>query len=252
MSDKLNKFKIDKMKDNTDSFVTKKGNNLFDLSARILLIARTGQGKSSVLGNLLLKKSGYRDDFLPDKIFIFSGSLKGDAKVATIVRELNIPEENLFDGYDDEMLDVLYDMLVDDFCELVEDGEREPKKLNSLIIFDDLAFTDSFKAQTKENMIKKIFMNGRKFNISTIVISQKYTSVGTTLRENISGLMIGQSSGKQLATLEADHNYLKDKKLFHKIFRQATNKPFGMFVINFSKPEVYYDNNFEPLIDKLI
>ena len=244
-------FRIDKMIDKTDNFTTKKGNNLFDLSFRLLLIARSGQGKSSILGNLLLKKNGYRNDFEPEKIFIFSGSLKGDAKLKTITEELDVPDENLFDGYDDDMISVVYDMLVEDFCELVDDGETRPKKLNSLIIFDDLAFTDAFKSQSKENMIKKIFMNGRKFNISVIVISQKYTSVGTILRENMTGLMIGQSSGKQLASLEADHNYLKTKKEFIEIYRKATNEPFGMFVINFSKPQLYFNKNFKPLIKDL-
>ena len=251
MTEKQTKFKIDKMIDKTDNFTTKKDNNLFDLPFRLLLVARSGQGKSSVLGNLLLKKSGYRTDFDPEKIFIFSGSLKGDAKLNTMVEELEIPEENLFDGYSDEMLSVVYDMVVDEFCDLVDDGEDRPNKLNSLFIFDDIAFSGALKQQNKEGMIKKIFMNGRKFNISVVVISQKFTSVGTSLRENATGIMIGASSGKQLASLEADHNYLKTKKEFIEIFRDATNKPFGMFVINFSKPQIYFDKNFKPLIESL-
>lgn len=244
----MSNFKIDQMIDKTDSFTTKKDNNLFDLPMRLLMIAKTGDSKSTTLGNLLLKKNGYRNDFTPDKIFIFSASVKGDEKLKVIIEELDIPEENIFNDYDDEVLSVIYDMLVEDYCDNIEEGIKKPKLLNSLIIFDDLAFNDSLKAQTKESIIKKIFMNGRKYLISSIVISQKYSSLGTTLRENASGLIIGKASNKQVDLIEADHNYLKEgKKAFKEMFRTATEKPFSKLIINFSKPNLYYDTNFDPI-----
>ena len=244
----MKKFKIDKMIDKTDNFTTEKDNNLFDLPMRLLMIAKTGDSKSTTLGNLLLKKEGYRSDFTPDKIFVFSASVKGDEKLKIMIEELDISEENIFNDYDDDILSVIYDMLVEDYCDNVEEGINKPKLLNSLIIFDDLAFNDSMKAQTKESIIKKIFMNGRKYLISSIVISQKYSSLGTTLRENASGLIIGKASNKQVDLIEADHNYLKSgKKIFKEMFRDTTEKPFSKLIINFSKPNLYYDQNFEPI-----
>ena len=64
-------------------------------------------------------------------------------------------------------------MLVENFNDKVDAGVKNKKELNSLIIFDDVAYSDKFKAQGKDDTIKKIFMNGRKFLVSTIVISQK-------------------------------------------------------------------------------
>ena len=59
------------MKDNTDSYTIKK-NKLFDLPMRLLLIGKSGNGKSSFLGNLLLRKDMYRNDFKPENIYIFT------------------------------------------------------------------------------------------------------------------------------------------------------------------------------------
>tara|TARA_R110002074_G_scaffold3288_1_gene17651 strand:- start:290 stop:1024 length:735 start_codon:yes stop_codon:yes gene_type:complete len=244
----MKEFKIEKMRDNTDSFITQKKNNLFDLPMRLLFIAKTGDSKSTTLGNMLLKEEGYKLDFTPDKIFIFSGSLKGDAKIKTIVNQLDIPQENLFDGYDDDVLNVVYEMLIEDYTDNIDEGITNKRLLNSLIIFDDLAFNGTLKAANKENLIKKLFMNSRKFLVSVIVISQKYSSIGTELRENASGLIIGKASNKQVDLIEQDHNYLENKKEFKSIFKQATDVPYGKLVINFSKPELYYNADFKPLV----
>jgi hypothetical protein len=243
-----NKLKILKMRDTTDSNVTKK-KNIFDLPMRLLIISKSGDGKSSYLGNLLLRKEFYRDDFLPENIFIFTGSKHGDKKLKTIIDELDIEDSNVVDGYDEDYLEMVYEMLVENYNEKIEDKVKDKKELNSLIIFDDLAFNSSFKDKGKVDMIRKLFMNGRKYNISVIIISQKYSSVSTSIRENATGLIIGKSSNKQVELIEADHNYLKSgKKDFIKIFREATDQPYSKFIINFSNhPEIYQNQDFEPL-----
>ncbi len=240
-------LKILKMKDNSDSFVTKK-RKLFDLPMRLLIIGKTGDAKSTYLGNLLLREEMYRNDFEPDNIFIFSGSLAGDKKMRTIIEELDIPKSNLYSEFDNDMLNAIYELLEEQFKEKTDEGIKDKKKLNSLIIFDDLAYQDTFKSGTKDDGIRRIFFNGRKFLISCIIISQKYTSVGTSLRENASGLVLGKSSNKQLEIIEQDHNYLTEgKKKFLKMYREATDKPFGKLVINFSEPNLYFNQDFEPI-----
>ena len=245
----MKKFKIDKMVDNTDSLTTEKDNNLFNLPMRLLMIAKTGDAKSTTLGNLLLKTEGYKDDFEPENIYIFSGSLDGDEKLRIIVEELEIPKSNLFSGYNGAMLEVIYELQVDEFNEKREKGIKNPKKLNSLFIFDDLAYSNAMNQRGKENQITKIFMNGRKYLISSIVISQKYSSVGTSLRENASGLLLGKASNKQAELIADDHNYLvSGKKAFLKMFRQNTEKPYSKLIINFSKPDLYYDTDFDAIL----
>lgn len=246
----MSKFKIDKMIDKSDKLTTKKNNNLFDLPFRLLIVGNSGSGKSGSLGNLLLKEEGYKNNFLPENIYVFSDkdSLKNDLKMRTIIEELDLEEDNIFEGYNNEVVNVVYEMIVDNYEEKIDDGVKDKKELNSIIIFDDLAYTDAFKCRGKDDSIKKLFMNSRKALISIIVISQKYSSLGTVLRENSSGLILSKASNKQVELIEADHNYLKQgKKQFMTLFRETTEKPFSQFIINFSKPNLYYNEKFEPV-----
>lgn len=245
----LKKFKILKMKDVSDSFVTKK-EQIFNLPMRLLIIGKSGDGKSGYLGNLLLRKEFYRDDFLPENIFIFSGSVSGDKKLKTIIDEIEIPETNIFSGYDEDNLEGVYDHLVDEFNDNVDDGIKDKKKLNSIVILDDLAFNNSFKDKGKNDMIRKVYMNGRKYSISIMILSQKYSAVSTSIRENITGLILGKSSNRQLEMVSEDHNYLKGKdgkRRFIDMVKSATDKPFSKFIINFTQPELYQDTDFEAL-----
>ena len=242
-------FELHRMKDRSDSYVTKK-NPLFNLPMRLVIVAKTGGGKSSLLGNLLLKEDGYKNDFLPENIFIFSGSLAGDVKMKVITRELDIEPENQFSDYNEEALEGIYDYLVSRFNDLVEQGVKDKQELNSLIILDDLAYSNAFKDSGKNDQIKRIFFNGRKFCISIIIISQKYTSVSTPLRENLSGLIIGASSNKQIELVSGDHNYLtQGYNGFRKMFLDSTKEPYHNLIINFDndKEHIYYNNRFEPI-----
>ena len=239
------KIQILKLKDNTDSFVKRK-NKTFDLPMRVLLTGKTGMGKTNILSNFLLNdnKEFYRKDFDPENIFIFSNSLEGDNKLKIIIRELDIPEENLFKKYDEEVVEVIYDMLMENYNESIEEGEK-PK--HSLMIFDDVSFDGSLKGKEKESQMNRIFMNGRKFLISTLATAQKYSSFGTGLRENASGLLLGKSSNKQLDLIEQDHNYLKNKKDFRDMYLDNTKDKHDFLVINYSKPELYFSKEFEPI-----
>jgi len=239
------KIQILKLKDNTDNFVKKK-KKTFDLPMRLLLTGKTGMGKTNILSNFLLNENPefYRNDFDPENIFIFSNSLSGDRKLKIIIRELDIPEENLFEKYDEETVEVIYDMLVDNYNDAIAEGEK-PK--HSLFIFDDVSFDGSLKGKEKESQMNRIAMNGRKFLISFLATAQKYSSFGTGLRENASGLILGKSSNKQLELIEQDHNYLKDKKNFREMFLDNTKDKHDFLVINFSKPELYFNKEFEPI-----
>tara|TARA_R110000796_G_scaffold48556_1_gene116302 strand:- start:756 stop:1508 length:753 start_codon:yes stop_codon:yes gene_type:complete len=244
-------FELHKMKDSSDSYVTKK-NPLFNLPMRLIIVAKTGGGKSSLLGNLLLKDDGYKNDFLPENVFIFSGSLQGDVKMKVITRELDIEPENQFSDYNEEALEGIYDYLVNRFNDLTEQGVKDKQELNSLIVLDDLAYSNALKNNSKDSQLRRIFFNGRKFSISIIIISQKYTSVSTPLRENLSGLIVGACSNKQMEVISADHNYLKSGyNGFRKMFLEATQLPYHNLIINMDndKEYMYYNNRFEPITE---
>ena len=241
MSKRIEMFK---MKDKTDKFTIDK-TPLFNLPMRLLIIGRTGCGKSNMLGNLLLRNSFYRDDFLPENIYIFSGSLKGDVKLKTIIEELDIPESNLFDTYDQDTGHIIYDNIVEEFNEAIN---AKDKPAQNLIIFDDLGFSNLMNKNTKNNILDKIFCNGRKYLISTITLNQKITQLSTTAREQCSGLVLYKCTNKSLDLIETDFNYLPSKKQFHNMVREHTVSNHNFMVVNYSQsPDIYQNEDFETI-----
>lgn len=234
-------LKILRMKDNSDSFVKKK-NDIFDLPMRLIISGSSGMGKTSILGNIILRNDAYRNDFEPENIFIFSGSLKGDIKIKTMIKELDIPDGNVYTSYNEELMEHVYDELVDRFEEAINE-KRKPE--HSLIIFDDLAFSNLFAKSSKNSQIDRLFCNGRKFLISTILIIQKYTQLNTCARENATGLILGKSSNKQLELVESDFNYLNNKKEFLNMVRENTKSKHDFMVFTPDKKEVYRNKDFK-------
>jgi len=233
--------KIHQMKDHSDSYTIKK-KDIFNLPMRVISIGRSGCGKSSLLGNLLLKPEFYRNDFKPENIFIFSGSLKGDNKLQTMIQTLDIPESNLFDKWDEEGANLIYDMLVDDFNE-AQSNKETPNQ--SIFILDDLSYTNQLKASKKNSILDKIYCNGRKFLISCITTSQKFSSINTQCRENVSGAILFSCSNKQLDLIEQDYNYLSNKKSFQDLLRKNTQNRHDFLVIDFSKDKIYRNMEFK-------
>lgn len=236
--------KVFKMKDISDSFTIKK-DDIPSLPMRMLAIGRTGCGKSSIaLGNLLLRDEFYRKDYLPENIFVFSGSLSGDIKLRTIIDTLEIPSSNLFDTYDQESAHDIYDMLVENFNEKIND---KLKPEHSLIIFDDLGFTNLQKTNKKNNILDKILCNGRKFLISTITLNQKLTQLNTNAREQCSAVMLWKSTKKQVDLAESTFNYLDNRNAFFELVRKNTVGQHDFLVMDFQKKEIYRDMNFNPI-----
>jgi hypothetical protein len=236
-------LKIYKAKDKADSYYTKK-EDIFDLPARLLIIGKSQlSGKSNLLLNLVVRPEYYGNDFRGENIYIVSGSLNTDMKLKNIVKVKDIPEENLMLEYHEDILIELYDMLQEEYQEAIEE-KKKPE--NKLIIFDDMSFDGSLKAKA-HGIINKMYMNGRHINLSTFITSQKYSDVGTGIRENSNGLILFNCSNKQLELFEADHNYLNDKKQFYKMFRDATAEKHTFFVVNYTndKESMYLDSNFD-------
>ena len=141
-------MKIYKMKDFSDKFSTDK-KNIPSLPFRICAIGKTGSGKSGILGNILLRKDFYRDDFKPENIFIFSGSLQGDHKLKMMIEQLEIPDSNCFSEYDEDIGNTIYDMLVDNYNEKIDMWAI------GCVISELLAFTDENRSRIKDPIMFK-------------------------------------------------------------------------------------------------
>jgi len=241
-------IEIYKVRDKSEKNYVAKG-DMFDLPMRLLIVGKSFlSGKTNLLTNLLLQEDErlYRNNFLGQNIIVYSASLNTDKKLKTIIRQLDIPDSNLFSEFDEDTLDALLDITKDNYDEAIEEGEKPEQ---TLFILDDMSFGGNLKKH-KNGAIARLFCNGRHFLASVILTSQKYTDILPTCRENASGAILFKCSDRQVDTISEDHNYLTEgKKQFKIMFREATAEPHSFLVVNYSNPpdKLYMNKNFKAI-----
>ena len=241
-------IEIYKVRDKSEKNYIKKG-DMFDLPMRLLVVGKSFlSGKTNLLTNLLLQDDQrlYKDNFKGENIYIFSASLNTDKKIKTIIRQLEIPDSNLFDVFDEDTLEALLDITKDNYDEAMEEGEKPEQ---TLFILDDMSFGGNLKKH-KNGAIAKLFSNGRHFLSSAILTSQRYADILTGARENASGCILFKCTDRQLDTIAEDHNFLVEgKNQFKKMFREVTREPHSFLVVNYSNPpdKLYMNKNFKAI-----
>lgn len=218
--------------------------DLFDIPFRLLLVAKSGVGKTNFLCNLLLQddKRMYKGEFEGENIYIFSPSIHTDSKLECLIRNKDIPDTNLFECLDMEMLDAVYELIKEDYKEAIDNKEK-PK--NTLVIIDDCM--DALKTGGKKNVLDKMASNCRHQQVSFIITSQYYSKIPPTVRSNCNGLVIFETSDKILETICEEHAYCSHK-LFKSKFREITNDSKHSFmIINYTnkKKNRYMNDKFE-------
>jgi hypothetical protein len=242
----MSNIEIFKVKDKNEKHHIKKG-RMFDVPFRLLVVGKSQSGKSNIAVNLLLQEDNrlYKNVFDGEDIYIFSPSARSDYKLKTLIEEKEIPKNNIFGNFDEDVIEALYELVKDEYEEAIADGRKPTPKL---FIFDDMSAGGNLKAKT-HGIIAKIFMNGRHIMLSSMITAQKYSDIPTSARENATGAIFFSCSNKQLELIENDFNYLKNKNGFREMFREATNEPYSFFVVNLSNPlnTRYMDRNFQPI-----
>ena len=237
-------LRLKKIHDPTDKFSTPKKKS-FDLALRLLIVGKTGSGKTSGLVSLLTQKNFYLNDFKGHNIYVFSPMIN-DYKMEKLIKVKKIPDINVYTEFSDDSLNSIYDDLTDEFAEEQALGD---KVSNKLVILDDLSFDGSLR-RGNFNSVARIFMNGRKHNISCIVTSQYYAHNLPSVRANASGLILYNMNDKQLELINDDHNFLENKKSFKALFRENLTETHDHIIINYSnsrKDGLYLDKNFNKL-----
>lgn len=227
-----------------DYKITKK--NIFNVPHKIIAIGRSGSGKSGVLVNLYGRAMYYKNNFKGDNIFIFSVSARTDDKLKALIALKDIPESNIFsDQFNSDELEAVYDTIKSNF---IEDQAEGIKPVHSLIILDDLAYSNDLKGYDKKtNIINKVFMNGRHINASVFLTTQKASLVGTGPRANADGaILFGQLPKKELDVVSEDFNHLPRKQDFTDMYLKHTPTRHDFLVINYhNKNGIYQDKNFK-------
>jgi hypothetical protein len=235
----MSDYTILKIKDKSDSYYTHL-KDIFDIPFRLIIVGKSFlSGKSTVILNLLLRDTFYKDHFKGDNIYIVSNN-KMDMKMQILKEEKDVPSTNFME-FSESNLEMIYEKIEEDAMEAVHDNK---KPVNSLIVLDDCAFGGDLKSKTN-GTLSRIMCNGRHVNLSCIVTSQKYTQLSTTVRSNASGAILFGNSMKEVDSMEADLNYLDNKRDFIKLFRRATDGRNKFLVVNFSNDDIYLDSEFK-------
>tara|TARA_R110002153_G_scaffold64623_5_gene173040 strand:- start:755 stop:1480 length:726 start_codon:yes stop_codon:yes gene_type:complete len=234
--------KILRVKDSSDKFLKK--HFLFDIPFRILINGKSQlSGKTTIILGLLLDPAfKYHDKFKGENIYIVSDN-KLDQKLKLLMEYKEIPESNYM-KYDEEKLTVLYDELEEDF--LLE--QAEGKITNKLIVFDDCGYSGNLRNKSA-GIISKLISNGRHLNLSQIYSSQRFSMCSTTLRSNLTGAILFNTSMKELEMIAEDFNYLSSRKQFIKMFRDYTKEARSFLVVNFTNDGGIYMNSEFKTID---
>jgi len=231
---KLNKkFKVLKVRDKTDNFSVDV-DTIFDAPNRLLFCGASGSGKTAMATALLLDEDTfpYSKIYDGEDIYIFAPAPYSDPKLNLIIEQLDVPDSNVFNNYSDDILEQLYDMLVDEYK---ESRDNKQKPTHKLIILDDLSFSGSFA--TKFNALAKVYQNGRKFLVSVWCLQQYYNQVSPAIRMNSTGLIIWRTPNSQIEKIVDEHNYLKKgKKQFLEMWYDNIKEKHDYIIINYSNP----------------
>ena len=235
-------YSILKVKDKTDSYYTHL-KDIFDIPFRLIIVGKSFlSGKSTVILNLLLRDSFYKDHFKGEDIYIISNN-KMDAKMRILKTEKDIDSSHFME-FSEENLEMIYEEVEEKVLAEVADGKKPP---NSLIVLDDVAFTGALKEKVN-GTLSRIVCNGRHINLSIIVTSQKYSQLSTVIRTNASGAILFGNSAREVEAMADDLNYLDSKKEFVKMFRKATKGRNQFMAVSFSNDDIYMDSEFKPIV----
>ena len=233
--------------------IDKSDNNVIDMgylpNVRFfgLLVGKTGCSKTTLLINLLLNPDfGYDKIFKGEHMYIFSGSLSSDEKIKKLIKAKDIPDENLYDKSDDEILNDLYDKLEKEYMDRIENDEPTEYPL---IILDDLSFTGGFHGK-KFNSLVRFAQNSRKLGISVLVTTQYYSQILPAIRSNISFAILYQCSQRNLENIVDEHNFFDNRRKFIKMFRDKVISKRDFIVVNYDNDgtDIYLDKEFMPII----
>ena len=158
---------------------------------RMLIIKPSGSGGSTLVRNMLSDRFPYLKYF-EKNIFMFSPTYRSDPVYA----DCPIPDDNVFDEYNESVLRDIYKEQKAHKESLKDKTELEP----ILIILDDLIIS---LPSAHKNYVSHLFMSGRHYKISIIILSQSYKLISRGVRMNATHI-ISMGIGLNEARVMAD------------------------------------------------
>lgn len=236
MSSSLTKLitPLDKQKDDDEDTFPKKPFNM-------AMVASKGQGKSTVLLNLLTKKgSPLHKRF--NLIFLISPTCSKDDKFEELIEDLG--PDQVFNELNVDVLDKIIEM-IEAHQNMYKNQKK--KKPEYLICYDDCIHFLKGKSNQK---IAELFTQNRHYNLSNFILVQKWSGyMPTIVRCNLDCLMIWRCQGrKEEETLLSE---IGDIDYLQPIYDIATSEPYSFLYINQYVPnKIRYYKKFDLLFQE--
>lgn len=219
------------------------------------LISQKGGGKSTLLLNVLTRKSSpwYK---IFDNIYFISPTAMRDHKFDKLLGELE-GEGKYFHECTNENIQELIEKIEkfnDDYIKKQEEANEKRKKNkkpieqpNNLVIFDDCLA--NLPPSTTNSPINKLFTTSRHLKTSIIITTQKYNKVNPLLRNQIDLFSIFNTNSKrEYETIVGDLNV--DENLFKRYYDFATAEPFSFLHVNVFGGKPKFFKKFDEILDE--
>ena len=182
---------------------------------RILIIGGSGSGKTDLLLNLIENQPDI------DKIYLY---LK-DSYEAKFQYLINKRERVGINHFNDPKAFIEYSNDMHDVYKNIDD--YNPDKENKiLIVFDDM-IADMIHNKKLNLIVTKLFLRGRKLNISLGFITQSYFKVPKDVRLNTSNFFIPKIPNKrEHQQIAINHSSDINTKDFVNIYRKCTAESY--------------------------
>jgi len=180
-------------------------------NSHILVIGKTGSGKSNFVLNYLARSAG---EF--SKIIIFTASTL-DEPLYNAIRE----SSNKVEAYDN----------IDEMPNLEELEEKNMYKKPKLIIFDDFLILSPKELKK----VYKYIVSSRKYGCSCILMSQDYKGVNKLIVRNVNYIILFKINDNiSINNILKNHNIIDvDKDVFKRAFMLCTHLPLDFMCLDF-------------------
>lgn len=185
-----------------------------------LLIGTQGQGKTSLLVNMVKKL--YKKVF--HKIFVFMPATSRQSLKPNIFDKL--PEEQLFEELNGETISHVYEQVK----QLSEEGKH------TLIIYDDVQ--KSLKDKFVLNSLKNIIANQRHLHVVNLILCQNFFALHKSLREIVNNVVLfklGKSQSEKIFNELIEIH----KEKFDDIRDLAFDEKYNWLFINLGSQRIY-------------
>lgn len=226
-------------------FRQSKSEVLPSLPLRALFLGNSGNGKTNLIANLLIDDRFYKGLF--EKIYWFSPTAQIDDALEPV---RNFIENHLSQDQEDdpsfhEHLDVAFLSKIIARAKRVIEWQKKQKPrpriaFNTLIVVDDLADTNDYKAQ---QLINSLFIKGRHYGISVILSTQKLRLplITQAVRVNITALFVVGKLRNQSDLWDGiiyEYSALVSKEKLMMAYKAATDIPYNFLYINLLAKDV--------------